>query len=220
MYEVYFRLRFDSPCLGNMRPEDESKPDTMMRNLDGAVTFSQTWWRTVVLQGANSYGKHQERVKGILWASAVDGTTKIFRRHYQKDGKKLVKDHESFVAGDVIGVKALVPDDIPITDLKEIMDISGEYFGISPFGWKMGYGKFKVIEIGRTKPGDDPVYRAPDPAPKGPAPEPAGLVFVPRVPISTTELLRQRKSEITNGATEEGEADDQGKPAGSNAGKP
>lgn len=156
MYEVYMRLQFDSPCLGSTRSESPDGPDTMMHGPNGNVVFSQTWWRTVVCQGAQSYEKHQHRVKSILWTPSVDGTTKLFRRYYHlrdKNGEvqKLFMDHEAFLAGDVIGVKALVPDDIPLEDLRDIMSIAGEYFGISPFGWKMGYGKFKVVEAARTR---------------------------------------------------------------------
>lgn len=156
MYEVYLRLQFDSACLGSTRNEVEGGPDKMLRSTDGNVVFSQTWWRTIITQGAKSFGRHQDRVKSVLWASAVDGTTRLFRRYYhlrnnQGEPQKCFKDHEAFLAGDVIGVKALVPDDVPIEDIKDIMSVAGEYFGISPFGWKMGYGKFKVIEVGRTK---------------------------------------------------------------------
>ena len=156
MYEVCLRLRFESPCLGSMRNEKEGDPDQMMHNADGNVTFSQTWWRTIVCQGAHSYGKHQDRVRALLWTPAVDGTTKLFRRYYHLRNEKgvpqkLFKDHEAFLAGETIGVKALVPDDVPIEDLRDIMAIAGEYFGISPFGWKMGYGKFKVLEVARTR---------------------------------------------------------------------
>ena len=156
MYEVYLRLRFDAPCLGSVRGETDGSPDTMLRSPDGSVIIPQTYWRTIVCQGAKSYGKHQERVRGMLWTPSVDGTTNIFRRYYhlrsnEGANKKMFKDHEAFLTGDVIGVKALVPDDVPLEDLREIMTITGEYFGISPFGWKMGYGKFKVLEAMRTR---------------------------------------------------------------------
>ena len=156
MYEVYLRLRFDSPCLGSSRSEVEGGPDRMLRGSDGNVVFSQVWWRTIVCQGAKSVGRHQDRVRAILWTSAVDGTTKIFRRYYHLrsesgETQKLLKDHEAFLIGDVIGVKALIPDDVPMEEFRDIMSVAGEYFGISPFGWKMGYGKFKVVEIARTR---------------------------------------------------------------------
>jgi len=156
MYEVCLRLRFDSACLGSMRDEADEHVARMQRGPDGNVIFAQTWWRTIIGQGARSYGKHQERVRSVLWTSTVDGTTKMFRRYYylrdaNGDRQQCFRDHESFLAGEVIGVKALVPDDVPLEDLRDIMSIAGEYFGISPFGWKKGYGKFKVLEITRTR---------------------------------------------------------------------
>jgi hypothetical protein len=156
MYEVCLKLRFDSPCLGNVRGETEEDPAKMMRGPDGNVTFSQTWWRTIVCQGARCYGKHQERVRKILWGSSVDGTTQIHRRYYHLrsetgPSQRMHKDHESFMPGEVIGVKVLVPDDVPIEDFRDIMAIAGEYFGISPFGWTKGFGKFKVVEAFKTR---------------------------------------------------------------------
>ena len=156
MYEIYLRLRFDSPCLGSTRSDAEESTDRMLRGPDGNVMFSQVWWRTIVCQGARCFGRHQERVKSVLWTSSVDGTSKMFRRYYHLrsetgESQRLFKDHEAFLAGDVIGVKALVPDDVPLEDFRDIMSIAGEYFGISPFGWKMGYGKFKVVEAARTR---------------------------------------------------------------------
>lgn len=155
MYEVYLRLQFDSACLGSCRNEVEGGPDRMLRSADGNVIFSQTWWRTIVVQGAKCVGRHQDRVKSVLWTPSVDGTTKLFRRYYHLRNEKgvpqkLFKDHEAFLAGDIIGIKALVPDDIPMEDIRAIMAVAGEYFGISPFGWKMGYGKFKVVEAAKT----------------------------------------------------------------------
>jgi len=155
MYEVCLKLRFETPSLGSKRGEKEGDPDQMIRGPDGNVTFSQTWWRTIVCQGAKCYGKHQERVRSILWGSSVDGTTKMFTRYYllrdsQGRSQKLCKEHEAFLAGEIIGVKAMLPDDIPIEDFKDIMAVAGQYFGISPFGWKMGFGKFTVTEITRA----------------------------------------------------------------------
>jgi len=156
MYEVYMRLQFDSPCLGSTPDDTDDTVSRMRRGPNGNVIFSQTWWRTIICQGAESYSKHQERVKSVLWTPNVDGTTKMYRRHYKlksKDGEYNghIMDHESFLSGDIIGVKALVPDDISLEDLKDIMSLAGEYFGISPFGWKKGFGKFKVLELSHTR---------------------------------------------------------------------
>lgn len=149
MYEVYLRLRFDTPCLGNLRREDPH-PNTMMRDHDGNIIFSQVWWRAIVLQAASTRCLHQEQVRNILWSPEVDGTVKLHKRYYSLNGQRFYKEHEAFLANDVIGVKALIPDDITIEDLTELMGIAGAYYGISPFGWKQGFGKFKVVEIART----------------------------------------------------------------------
>ena len=152
-YEAEIRLTFDEPCLGNERFPDP-EPNRMARNVENNVIFRQVWWRTLLTNAAEAYSKHQGRVKVILWTPEVDGTVKLYKRYYYtgtiNQRVRRFKHHEAFLRGDTIGVKALVPDDIPIEDLKEILEIAGKYFGISPFGWNRGYGKFTVKEVKRV----------------------------------------------------------------------
>jgi len=153
-YEVYVRLMFNAPCLGNERHPDP-EPNKMLRNSDGAVIFHHSWWRSVVGQAASAYNKHQKVVSKIRFNPEIDGTVKLYKRYYYTDdgrGTKVkrYKLHESFFCGDVIGVKALIPDAIPLDDFKELMDVVGAYYGISPFGWDRGFGRFKVVECGRV----------------------------------------------------------------------
>jgi hypothetical protein len=149
-YVVEVTLIFDEPCMGNIRNPDP-EPNTMLRNSEGRVIFHQAWWRTIMIKASEAYFKHQQLVKKITWTPEIDGTLCLIKRYYTKieGGARIrcFKPHEGFDRGSVIGVKALVPDGIPIGDFKELLSLAGEHFGISPFGWKLGYGKFKVKEV-------------------------------------------------------------------------
>jgi len=152
VYEVCIKLCFNEPCLGNVRQEDP-KPNLMERNPEGNVIFSSIWLRSITERAAKVYNRHQRRILDVMWNAEVDGTPKIHRRYYnvwddEKKNKRF-KSHEAFLRGDVIGLRALIPDDIPMREFEDIMSMAGEYFGISPFGWRKGYGKFKVTLVER-----------------------------------------------------------------------
>jgi hypothetical protein len=153
MYEVYIRMQFDEPCLGNERGADD-EPTRMRRNSNGTVIFLQSWWCSMASRAVDGYNKHQKDVTKILWTPEIDGTTSHYKRYYiitEGDTRvRKYKLHEAFNRGDIIGVKALVPDGIPLDDLRDIMQLAGTYCGISPYGWRKGYGKFKVLEISKV----------------------------------------------------------------------
>lgn len=154
-YEVCIKIRFSEPCLGNERAPDP-EPNRMRRNTEGEVVFAVVWWRSMVVRAAEIYSKHQKRVNGILWTPEVDGTVKLYKRYYyMTEGThrvKRFKQHEAFLDGDVIGVKALLPSGLPIGDFQEILTLAGSYLGISPYGWRRGFGKFKVESVERVYP--------------------------------------------------------------------
>jgi len=153
MYVARLQLEFSEPCLGNERFPDPL-PNKMLRSGDGDVVFLQAWWRTLIMNAADSFGKHQTKCRDIRWSPEVKGAVTIVRRYYsvrtRKGVLKRYKEHESFDRGSIIEVQALVPDDIPVSDFEEMLNLAGKFFGISPFGWKDGYGKFRLLKVENT----------------------------------------------------------------------
>lgn len=148
-YEVFVRLEFTTPCLGNER-NDDPEPNRMLRSGSGGLIFLQSWWHGCTAAAAERFSMHQKRIRSVKWSSEVDGTTRLIDRFYhRKDGSKHVKKHEGFDTKDTMSIRALVPDDIPLEDFKTILRIAGEFFGISPYGWKKGYGRFNVLEVSK-----------------------------------------------------------------------
>lgn len=141
MLEVAVKLKFITPCLGNVRKPDY---DRFERDDTGTVIFMSSWWREVLQYGAKALGKHQGLVADVRMHSKIIGEVSRFRRYYSDSQ---YKEHEAFLKGDIIFVKAMLPAGLPADDFQEILRLAGNYRGMSPYGWKDGYGQFEVIGV-------------------------------------------------------------------------
>ena len=55
--------------------------------------------------------------------------------------------HEAIMPGTVVEFNAMVSDRVTESILRSILDRVGRFVGLSPYGYKLGYGKFNVIEV-------------------------------------------------------------------------
>lgn len=110
-------------------------------------------WAALMRKAADVLCQHQSEVAGIRFQLEVDGTPqpvpdKVYRRYY---GENKYSPHEAFYAGDVIGVSCLVPNKISDEDFWSLMQMAGQYYGMSPF--RPGdFGHFNVEGIERRGP--------------------------------------------------------------------
>jgi hypothetical protein len=141
MQEVVSKLQFNQPCLGNVRKKDRNE---MLKDPMGRVMILPTWWQALATFAARLHNRHQDKVKEIDWDPIVEGCVKDFRRYYAP-GKFTV--HEAFLPGDVIRVRAVLPDGISPQDFQEILVIAGRYKGICPFKPERKMGTFEVLEV-------------------------------------------------------------------------
>ena len=131
----------------------EGKPNGMLIDDSGNVVFLKTWWNTILSYGAEALSRHQNQVGDIEWDPVVDGSPTVYRRFYtdpRYPGTQY-SDHEAFNVGSIVGIRAMLPDSIPIEDFQRILEIAGRYKGISPFGYRLGFGRFEVVEVTRVK---------------------------------------------------------------------
>lgn len=145
MKEVEITIKFITPCLGNVRRKDS--PDEMLKDAQGRIIFLPAWWKVFAHAGARLMSKHQQRVADIRWNPIVtikEGAVEIYKRFYTDTE---YKEHESFLPGTTISIKAMIPDGIPIVDLKELLGIAGTYQGFSPYGHGNRFGYLEVAEI-------------------------------------------------------------------------
>ena len=142
MTEVVIRLRFITPCLGNVRNKDA--PDSMLKDPEGRILFLPAWWNPFMTYGAKAFAKHQKLIHKIRWDPVVIGRLSKFKRYYNSTD---YKEHEAFMPGTEIEVRAMLPDDLNIEDCKSIIDIAGRFQGFSPYGHGDRYGHLEVVGI-------------------------------------------------------------------------
>lgn len=141
MQEVEVVLEFLTPCLGSVRRPDI---DRFVKDSSGTVIFLASWWRDVLRYGAQALGRHQTLVRRVRMHARVSGDVKLYYRYYSITKYNI---HEAFLAKDSIRVKAMLPTGMPAKDFEEILRLAGAYIGISPYGWKEGYGQFIVKSV-------------------------------------------------------------------------
>lgn len=145
--EVSVRLRFTTPSLGDIR---SSSRDLMRRDSNGKVIYLQAWWRATLKFAAHAISRHYKEVEEIQADPLIDGEPKVYKRYYSLDG---YKEHEAFLDGDEITARFLLPNKLSIEEFRQLLEVAGQYAGISPYGFKQNFGRFVVISI-------DPIRRA------------------------------------------------------------
>jgi len=149
--EVTAKIQFVRPCLGNVRRSDY---DRMEHDQDGNVIFLPTWWRAAFAKAAQAINKHHKLVDNIHPALRIYGTmTKIERQYYEQRGDSSVqriKVHEGFDAGTTVECSFLLPSEITANQFTELLEVVGLYFGISPYGWRQDFGRFRVLSVDKT----------------------------------------------------------------------
>jgi hypothetical protein len=141
--ELVVRLKFTTPCLGNVRRSDY---DRMTRDDEGRVIFMPTWWRSAFVQAARAISRYYDYVNKILPALPIDGELTRITRRYGR-GLDDIKVHEGYDVGAIITVKFAIPGKMHIRQFVELLESVGMYVGISPYRGGKNYGFFKVLEV-------------------------------------------------------------------------
>jgi hypothetical protein len=150
MRELTIRIRFTVPCLGNVKLRDGSGRFVLPRTPDEShVMFLASWHNANMRFASELLGRHQDEVQKIGWDIAIDGVVRRRweRRYYTNpSGVQRYAKHEAFFAGQTIGLNCAVPRTISDDDLLQLMNLAGQYRGLSP--WRPGeYGLFEVVSI-------------------------------------------------------------------------
>jgi hypothetical protein len=149
MRELTIRIRFLKHCLGNVKDQHGLGRYLLPRSPSKQVTFLSTWHRANLRFAAGVLTRHQDEVEKIFWDIHVDGVVKLkcwHRRYYAAGNKQRYAIHESFLPGQVVGINCVIPSAIPDEDLWQLMQLAGQYRGISP--WAPGeFGFFDVESI-------------------------------------------------------------------------
>lgn len=157
MQEVSIRLRFIRECLGSAKRRKSVKDQVvfrMPRDPRGRVMFLPTWWGSIMTYAAKVHNLGHASVRKIDWDPIVDGAPRQGWRRIitppseDPKGRARYAVHEAFHPGDVIGVKAVLPDGLGIDEFQELLTIAGTYKGVSPYQPSgENYGTFEVVSV-------------------------------------------------------------------------
>lgn len=148
MQRVVIVLRFTSACLGHVkRARKNDVIYGMLRDCDGRVMFLPTWWRNQLQYAAQVQGRWHNEARKIDWSPYVDGRLVIWRRTVARRPSLRYAVHEAYRPGECVTVRAILPDGLGIADFTEMLQLVGEYRGISPFRGAGVDGTFEVVSV-------------------------------------------------------------------------
>lgn len=151
MRELTVRIRFVTPCLGNVK-ELPSGRYRLPRSPDRKrILFQATWHHTNMALAAQLLGRHQDAVKQILWDVFVDGQPRKYDGwhpiYYTNSGSRTRHVlYEAFLVGQTIGLNCTVPPSISDEDFWSLMQKAGQYRGLSPHRPEE-FGRYEVVGI-------------------------------------------------------------------------
>jgi len=155
--EVYIKLRFNRACLGAAKKRRHGKTIfSFDKDPAGCVMFMPAAWSSAMRYAAKLANRHQNTVQKIDWCPLVTGEPRTdWRRTIvaepAADSRTHYALHEAFPPGHIVGLYAVLPDEIEIKEFERLLDIVGKYRGFSPFNNKSEkYGTFEVISIEPT----------------------------------------------------------------------
>ena len=137
-------VEFTTDCLGSVRKSDG--PDQLLKTPRGKVMFLPKWWRSTFDFAANAVSCNQKIVKNIQPDVEADGDVTVVKRFYGEGGDQFT-EHEAFAAGSRATFRFMVPHSLNLEQFERLLTTIGAYRGISPYGWRDGYGRFTVVEV-------------------------------------------------------------------------
>ena len=150
MKDCHFIVEFTTHCLANGTGPNGEK-DVFQRDNTNRLIFAQSWFYS-----AFTHAIELARIRGVKAADihmnlAIKADTAMYNRRY---GEKKFRMHEAIMPGIRVTFEAVVADHVTESSLKTILDKMGTYIGLSPYGHRLGYGKFNLITV-EVAPSDD-----------------------------------------------------------------
>jgi hypothetical protein len=148
------RIRLLSHFLGSRPSEGGCR--VFNRLPSGAIGLDYAQWDWSIRNAAKDLfpeGIDLECIKPARGWSVKHDQITLYNRQYNKSGKQVMEVFEAIAPGQIISIDCHIaiqrdksgarqPD---ITDVIAMLDFVGEYYGLSPWGAKFGYGRFETI---------------------------------------------------------------------------
>lgn len=143
MKNASFTLEFTTHVLANsLSTKSKSDKDIFQRDSAGRMIWQQNWWYSAFAQAIDLAKTRNIKSSDIHMDLVVDAPTKVYTRKY---GEDLYRKHEAIFPGAQIKFLAVVSDYVTQSQLEKILTVMGKFIGLSPYGYKLGYGKFNVL---------------------------------------------------------------------------
>ena len=154
MKDATFTLEFTTHVLANSQGPEGDR-DRFQRDSDNKLIWQQSWWYSAFSQAIELAHIRGLKAADIHMNLAVEAETELYRRRYSLGGKdNCYRKHEAIMPGTKVTFEAIVADHVTQSSLSKILDRMGKYVGLSPYGYKLGYGKFNVTDV-KVAPSDE-----------------------------------------------------------------
>jgi len=143
MKDVSFTLEFIKHVLANsVGPTGER--DRFERDSKDNLIWQQSWWYSAFTRAIELSHIRGIKAADIHMDLSVQAETELYKRRYG-DGK--FRTHEAIVPGTQVTFEAVVSEQVTKSNLTKILERMGKFVGLSPYGFRLGYGKFNVVDV-------------------------------------------------------------------------
>lgn len=149
MKDSSFTVEFTSHVLANgTGPKGER--DHFQRDSNNCIVFQQSWFHSAFTRAIELCNARGIKASDIQVDLSFTAPTQVYRRRY---GEGNFRPHEAIMPGTRVTFNAIVADHVTDTILHTLLERMGKFIGLSPYGYRLGYGKFNVIEV-KVSPSD------------------------------------------------------------------
>ena len=134
-------IEFVTHCLSSGNRDTVS--DRFVKDSEQHIIWNQSWWYSALSAAIPQAGVRDVKPGHFNFNPVVCAKTQMYRRKYNGDKYRV---NESIMPGTKVEFEFVVPDHVTTAMLRKIMEYLGKYIGLSPYGYKLGYGKFNVVQ--------------------------------------------------------------------------
>ena len=135
-------IEFVTHCLSSGNRDNVS--DRFVKDSEQHIVWNQSWWYSALTTAIPQSGVKDVKPGHFNFNPVVAAKTQCYRRKYNGDK---FRSHESIMPGTKVEFEFVVPDHVTDGMVRKIMEYLGKYIGLSPYGYKLGYGKFNVCRV-------------------------------------------------------------------------
>jgi hypothetical protein len=145
MKEMKIEIEFVTRCLALSPNRREGDTDWFRKDSEGNLIWNQAWWYSAITNTAKMYEIRSVKPSMFNFCPVVAVvTTEVYKRKY---GSNSYRSHECIPTGTRAVFTAVVADQITESVLYNLLEKMGMYVGLSPYGHRLGYGKFTVKSV-------------------------------------------------------------------------